>query len=47
VISLERAVAHSRAQDVVDAIAAMPNDNGPNNRAINPVPMLTVTIKKP
>jgi peptidyl-prolyl cis-trans isomerase B (cyclophilin B) len=30
--------------DVVDAIAAMPNTGDPNNAAINPVPMTSVTV---
>jgi cyclophilin family peptidyl-prolyl cis-trans isomerase len=30
--------------DVVDAIAAMPNSGDPNNQAIDPVPMTTVTV---
>jgi cyclophilin family peptidyl-prolyl cis-trans isomerase/predicted small secreted protein len=30
--------------DVVDAIAAMPNSGDPDNQAIDPVPMTTVTV---
>jgi cyclophilin family peptidyl-prolyl cis-trans isomerase len=33
--------------DVVDAIAKMPTDGGPNDRALDPVPMVTVTVKHP
>jgi len=30
--------------DVVDAIAAMPNSGDPNNQALDPLPMLSVTV---
>jgi cyclophilin family peptidyl-prolyl cis-trans isomerase len=33
--------------DVVDKIALMPTDGGPNDAALDPLPMLTVTVKRP
>jgi cyclophilin family peptidyl-prolyl cis-trans isomerase len=33
--------------ETVDAIAAMPNSGEPNNAAIDPVPMTTVTVSNP
>jgi len=33
--------------DVVQAIAALPNDGSEANRAVNPVPMTTVTVTTP
>lgn len=37
----------SSGMDVVDAIAAMPNTGEPNNAAINPVAMTSVTVAAP
>jgi cyclophilin family peptidyl-prolyl cis-trans isomerase len=34
----------SSGMDVVDAIAAMPNSGDPNNSALDPVPMTSVTV---
>ena len=33
--------------DAVDAIAAMPNSGSPNNQALQPVPMDSVTVSNP
>ena len=34
----------TRGMDVVDAIAALPNSGDPDNAALNPVPMTSVTV---
>jgi cyclophilin family peptidyl-prolyl cis-trans isomerase len=34
----------SAGMDVVDAIAALPNSGDPDNAALNPVPMTSVTV---